>query len=403
VVSELYYPEDTSTGYFLTGIAEGLAESHNVRVLCAQPTYSARGIRAPKQEIHNKVHIYRCWSTTLKKETLLLRLLNLLTISLSSFMAGLWRVRPGDHILSVTNPPLLPFMMAAVAWFRRANLVLVVHDVYPDVLIAAGYLPHRALLSQFLNFLVRLLFLSAKRIIVLGRDMKTLVQSKIANNEPPVIIIHNWADISRITPKKRPENLMLKAYGLNCKFVIQYSGNIGRTHGLEVILECARSLKDDGQIHFIFIGRGAKRGFLEKTVKNQDLANVTVLDYLPRDQLAISLNACDIAIIALIPGMTGISVPSRMYNVMAAGKPIIAIADQGSELARVVREENIGYVVPPGDVDNLRSTILEAREDPEQLTKMGLRARLAAENKYSAEMAIKAYIDMIDSLPSKVV
>jgi len=385
VVSELYYPEDTSTGYFMKGIAEGLAQSQSVQVLCSQPTYSARGLRAPHREIHNSVRILRCWSTTLKKDILPFRILNLLTFSLTAFLAALRRVRAGDYVLVVTNPPLLPFMMAAVTRFRRANLLLLIHDVYPEVLVATGILRQRMLLTYVINLLVRSLFRFSKRIIVLGRDMQILVQSKFENGDPPVVIIPNWADISVILPQKRSVNTLLRAQGLESKFVVQYSGNIGRTHGLEVILECARSLKDHSKIHFLFIGRGGKKYILERTVQKQQLTNVTVLDYVPRDQLAISLNACDIAIISLIPG-----------------KPIIAVADSESELARVIREEEIGWVIYPEDTDGLRMAILEARTDPVRLAQMGLRARCAAETKYSFERVSKAYKDMISTLLDEV-
>jgi glycosyltransferase involved in cell wall biosynthesis len=141
----------------------------------------------------------------------------------------------------------------------------------------------------------------------------------------------------------------------------------------------------------LFIGSGAKRSWLEQTVRKNNLANVTILPNRPRSDQPNFLNACDIAVVSLVPGMTGVSVPSRMYNIMAAGKPIIAVTDDDSELALVVQEEHIGWVAPPGQPDRIVGAIVEARACPQRLTEMGARARLAVETRYSPEKAIKAY------------
>ena len=139
ILSELYYPEESATGYYVTKVAEGLALRHRVRVLSAQPTYKARGTRAPKDELHNNVHIHRCAATTLDKDIVAFRLVNLLTISTSIFLNAIWRIRCGDVVLVVTNPPTLPFVVFLACKIRRAKLVLRIEDVYPEALVAAGF------------------------------------------------------------------------------------------------------------------------------------------------------------------------------------------------------------------------------------------------------------------------
>ncbi|MCA9071662.1 MAG: hypothetical protein KDA84_22200, partial [Planctomycetaceae bacterium] len=135
VVSELYYPEDTSTGYYLTRIAQGLAErsSDPVHVLCGRPTYAARGQKTAWRETHGGVRIQRCWGTTWNKNRLLLRIVNLLTLSVSVFLVAAWRLQRGDRVLVVTNPPLLPFVISWACRLRGARCALLIHDVYPDV------------------------------------------------------------------------------------------------------------------------------------------------------------------------------------------------------------------------------------------------------------------------------
>jgi glycosyltransferase involved in cell wall biosynthesis len=398
IVSELYHPEDTSTGYFLTRIAEGLARHMSVRVLCGQPSYGARGMRAPARETRHGVQIWRAPATTFDKDRLLLKLVNSTTISVSLLTHALWQLRRGDRVLVVTNPPVLPFLIRAACFLRGSAFLLLVHDVYPEVLVATGLVRRNGLPARLLGWLTKLLYRSAMRIVVLGRDMEALVTDKLGGDQDTVTIIPHWGDVDEIGPAGRSQNALLRGRGLEHKFVVQYSGNMGRAHALEPVLEAARRLRDRNDIHFLFVGTGAKKNWLKGAVANDQLPNVDILPYLPRIELDVSLNACDVAVIPFIPGMSGVSVPSRMYNVMAAGRPILAVADESSELARVVREEGIGWVLPPGAPDNLADTILEARANPRRLAEMGARARAAAEERYTLDRVTAAYRTLVENV-----
>jgi colanic acid biosynthesis glycosyl transferase WcaI len=398
IASEVYYPDETATGYLLTQTAEGLAQHCTVGVLCGR-SFHTEGGYAPAGEERNGVAIYRCWGTAYDKNKLLLRLINMLTITLSLFFNAFVRVRSGDCVLAVTNPPLLPFAVSVACFLRRARFVLIIHDVYPDVLVATGVASPQSFLVRITGHLNRLLYRRAIRIVVLGRDMQRLVQRKLPPGDCRVAIIENWADLDAVTPQPRAGNPLLAELGLMDKFVVQYAGNMGRTHGLEYIIDCAALLGAAGLgIAFLCIGRGAKRPWLDAEVADRKLENVTIRSFAPREQLTTSLNACDVAIIAFMPGMSGVSVPSRMYNIMAAGKPIIAVTDADSELAYVVAEERIGWIVQPGDIRALRQTILIAAQNPEELAAMGRRARTAAETKYSVVRANHAYCTLVSSL-----
>lgn len=403
VVSELYYPEETSTGYLLTCTAEGIARSFPVSVLCSQPTYAARGQRAPAYEERNGVHIHRCWGTTFDRDRILLRLINMVTITVSIFLSALMRLHRGDCVFVVTNPPVLPFAVNLACWFRRAKCVLIIHDVYPEVLIATGITTPTALPTRLIRWLTGLLYRRCERIVVLGRDMQQLARQKLPGGDERTVIIENWADLDLVEPRPRSSNTLLKEQGLLDKFVIQYAGNMGRTHGLEHLIAVAQRLESNHpKIHFLLIGSGAKKRWVEQTATSLHLSNLTVLGNRPRSDQSNFLNACDVALISFIPGMAGVSVPSRMYNIMAAGKPIIAMADRHSELAQVVIEEGIGWVIDPGDEAALERTIMEAASQPELLCAMGQRARLAAETKYSPERANQAYRNLVETLCSSL-
>lgn len=169
VVSELYYPEETSTGYYLTRIAEGLADAADVRVICGQPNYSRRGIKAAKRERHNGVDIFRVAGTTLNKNVILFRLINMLTLGVTTFFKAIASFGRGDSILVVTTPPSMPFIIASAALLRGAGYTLLIHDNYPEILIAAGKANPRGLFVQILDRLNRWLYKHCERIIVVGR------------------------------------------------------------------------------------------------------------------------------------------------------------------------------------------------------------------------------------------
>lgn len=382
----------------MTRIAEGLAKSRSVNVLCSQPTYAARGTRAPSREEHNGVCIERCWSTALSKDFIPFRLINLLTISASMFFSALIRLRRDDIVLVVTNPPLLPFAISTVCRLKGAKCILRIDDVYPNVLVSTGVARPESLIVRIMERLTRRLYGGVQAIVVLGRDMAALVRSKLPDIADRITVIPNWADLDLVSPHPKSENALLSELGLKDKFVVQCAGNMGRAQGIDTMFAAAEILRDNDQVHFLFIGSGARRPWMEQQVRDKNMRNVTLVDQRPRSDQPNFLNACDAAMASLVPGMLGVSVPSRMYNIMAAGRPIIAITEPGSEMALVVEEEHIGWVVPPDDAAALAEAISDACRNPSLIAEMGARARIAAETKYSEEHAVAAYLRVVEEL-----
>jgi colanic acid biosynthesis glycosyl transferase WcaI len=169
---------------------------------------------------------------------------------------------------------------------------------------------------------------------------------------------------------------------------------MGLPHDIESLFDAMVKLKDFCEVHFLVIGFGYKRTWLESQAQHAGLNNVTFLGNRPRSDQQIFLNACDIALSSFVKGMSGIGVPSRMYNILAAGKPILAIGEPDSEIAFVIGEERVGWLVPPGQPDQIVRIILEARDNPTLLDEMGRRGRLAAEAKYSSTAVIGKYLEM---------
>jgi glycosyltransferase involved in cell wall biosynthesis len=391
ILTEVYYPEEISTGYYLTSIAECLTTEWNVKVLTGQPRHMARGLRAPKRETRNRVEIHRLWGTVLDKNILVFRLVNMLTIGLSTFFASVRRFRRGDKVLVVTAPPSLPFTTTIAAMIRGTGLTLLVQDSYPEILVAVGAARADSRFVQAVHLLNRWVYKYAEKVIVMGRDMHELFTKKTAGLDLTVVTIPNWADLAAIRPTPRETNELLVKLGIADKFVLLYAGNIGHPTDVETIIECAAGLRDRPDIHFLFIGNGSKKAWLAAQIESFGLENVTLLDYQPRSTQNVFLNACDVGLVALVNGMKGTAMPSRTYNLMAAGKPVLAIAEAGSELAMVIEEDNIGYRTEPGDAAAFKRGVLTLLEDTELRTQMGQRAREAAVAKYSAETACERY------------
>ncbi|MBK9156268.1 MAG: glycosyltransferase family 4 protein [Chloracidobacterium sp.] len=309
VISELYYPEMTSTGYYLTLIAEGLADRFEVKAISGQPNYSARGTRAAKHEWRNGVEIFRAAGTTLDKNVIVFRVTNMVTLGLSVLIRSWRQFRAGDKVLVVTNPPLMPFVAAIAALARGASYTLLVHDNYPEILVAAGKIRESSFTAKAFSFLNRWLYKHAAGIVVVGRDMAELMERKTAGLSIPIENIPNWAELETVSPRPRDENSLLAELGLSGKFVLLYAGNMGPPNDVETIIEVAEQLRAEPKVHFVFLGAGAKRPWIEREIGERGLDNVTVLDPRPRSDQPLFLNACDVALVSLIDKMLGVSGP----------------------------------------------------------------------------------------------
>ena len=393
VVSELYYPEQTSTGYFLTRIAEGLADSRRVEAICGRPTYSERGQEVRRKEVRGGVTIHRMRATHFDKDRLALRALNAVTLSLSVLFFALRHFRRGDQVLIVTNPPTLPPLVGWVARIKGMRSILLVHDVYPEVLVATRFVRADGFLHRLLQRAFDATYRLFDDVVVLGRDMHEVAGRKVRDPVRRLHIIPNWGDTDEIGPVARRDNPFAHAQGLVDKRVIQFSGNIGRTHDVETILAVAERLRDCPEIVFLFAGYGGKAGLIG------DAPNVMLLPRQPRDLLGPMLNCADATIISFVDAMYGVSVPSRMYNVMAAGTPIIAMADPRSELSLTIAESGAGWTVPQGDVDALERLIREICDpaNSAERERRGEAARAAVLASFTLDRVLDLYRKLLDA------
>jgi len=401
VVSELYHPERTSTGHVLTVIAEGLADEFDVRAVCAQPTYSARGIRAPKSERRHGVAIHRVPSTNYGPLRPALKLVDLVTISLSTLARLLRSTRRGDILVAVTNPPTLPFVATVVARLRGATVVVIVHDLFPDVLaVLAPPGPLKRLLLTPLRALTKRLFQSADHIVVLGADQRDRVLNRYApGRESDISIIPISYDDGMDEHVNRNDSEFLRSslpVEAQQHTIFQIAGNLGPLQGIERLVETiAQQRVPDA--HFCFVGNGRSRQALETVVRDQQLQNVSVLDPVPREKAADLHAACDVIIIPLIAGMSGVSVPSRISNALAAGKPIIAVSEPNSTLDRLIVEHGVGWSLHFDDDDQFWAAV-DAARDPHRRQQRGAAAHNLAKSNYTKEGMVTAFKGVIHQL-----
>jgi len=397
LVSEIFFPEETSTGYYLTAVAEHLAKLFEVSVLCSAPAGAESTLA--KVETYNGIRIRRFGRMSAATATLMRRTFGAFWRMGCIFIRLLWILGEGDAVLTVTNPPFLPPMVALVCLLKRARLVLLVHDVYPDAAVVAGILARGSLVVRLWRRVQRRVYHRANRIICLGKDAKALIAASALGIEAKLVVIPNWAEIRTVRVLKKEDSRFAAAQRITRRFVVLYVGNLGRTHDPELIVDAARRLGKRSEILFLVAATGSQfPGFVAGLELGPNPNIVAVPLPGSRAQQSDTLAAGDVVLITFRADMAGVSVPSRMYNAMAAGKPLIGVTDADSALALVIREESIGWVVPPGDAAALEQAVVEAYTDPVRLWEMGQRARVAAEMKYSPEDILARYQSLFESL-----
>jgi glycosyltransferase involved in cell wall biosynthesis len=386
VVSQHYPPDPSTTAAIMAAISERVAREAEVVVLSgtAGSAAAASGGKPAIVEVRN-------WMPG--KAALGKRALAELLFTIRMFAALLVKLRRGDVALTVPAPFMLPYAFAAAAKLKGARSVLIMHDLYPDVLIMAGLLKPHSLLARVMHGLNALMFRALDAVVVIGRDTEKLLLRYGGMTSEKIHFIPNWATLERGVRAIAPDNPYRRP--LSARFVVGLSGNLGFTHDPVVVFEAARRLRDDANIHFLLSGWGVGFDQLKAMQAEARLANVTLVGRVEDDQLEAFLSAADVWIIPYRRNVAGVSVPSRFYNLLAIGRPVILVSEPDAEAALTVIEHDVGWVVEPGRADELAETIRRAAgaKDPQ-------RAERAAEiaGRFDFETAMTGYCRLIRDL-----
>jgi glycosyltransferase involved in cell wall biosynthesis len=386
IVSQHYPPDPSTTAAIMAAIAHRVASEAEVVVLSGMPGSAAA---APTDgpavvEIKN-------WMPG--KAALIRRGAAELLFTLRIFAALLTRLRRGDVALTVTAPFMLPYAVAAAARLKRAKSALIMHDLYPDVLVLAGLLAPASIVAKAMRGLNALMFRALNAVIIIGRDTEKLLLRYGGMTQDKIRFIPNWATL---VPGVRPvdaENPFRRSQA--ARFLVGLSGNLGFTHDPVIVFEAARLLRQDPDIHFLLSGWGIGFDRLKEMQAQANLPNVSLIGRVADGDLEALLSAADVWLIPYRRNVAGVSVPSRFYNLLAVGRPVVLVSEPEAEAALTVTENNLGWVVTPGDSGQLAQAIRAASSSINPA--MTERVVAAAAN-FSAERALTSYASLIGEL-----
>lgn len=386
-VNQYFPPDASATAYLLGELTEDLAGYHEVWVIAGRPSYNPDVSTFRPRGVHLK----RTWSTRFSRADLAGRAANYCTFLATALVRSLKGPRP-DVVVAMTDPPVIGLIGMLAARRHRVPFVYVCMDIFPDVGVALGRVdrPIAVRLWRSLNSLLRR---GASRVVAVGRDM---VEKLEAEGVPPdkVRFLPNWGNAAS---PKLDVNALREQMGWHGKSVVMHAGNMGLAQNLGLMLEAAGLLRDEEpEVRFVFMGDGAARPSLEERAKHDGLVNVTFLPYVPKEEAQRFTAAADLHVVSLAPGLWGCVAPSKVYGIMAAGRPFVAAVDAGSEPALLAQEHGCGLVVEPGDAHALAGAILRARDLP--LDDMGRRGREAFERSYDRRIATEAYRRLLEDV-----
>ncbi len=349
----------------------------------------AKPVYAPHEHLDG-VEIHRVKTTGFGRFALPGRALDYLTFYLSAAWR-LWRlVRPGDIIVAKTDPPFISLVAVPVACLRGARLVHWIQDLFPEIAITLGIKQLDGRMGTWLTRLRNRSFSRSKACVATGDRMAEHLAT--AGVDPSLIqVIHNWVDGDAIRPLAHSENRLRKEWGLDGKIVVGYSGNLGRVHEYETMLGAAELLKQESGIVFLILGDGARYREFQQACSSHDLTNIRFLPYQPSERLRESLGACDLHLIVLRPEMEGLVVPSKLYGVLAAGRPCCFIGDTGGEVARMIRRDAFGAAIKTGDAAALVRVIQRFASDQPYRERLGRNARAAFDAHYTRFEALSRW------------
>lgn len=392
ILNQFFYPDHSATSQLMTELAESLVERGvEVTALAGRGRYSG-GEKLVRREVYKGVRIERAWATSFGKGSLSGRISDYL----SFYLGATWmllRLQRHDVVMVLTTPPLIGLVALLIGRLRRMRVVMLVQDVYPDIAVALGVLQPKSLITKTIESISTQVLKRSDRIVVLSESMRKRIAEKLGDDRASKIdTIHNWADGDDIRPLTKSDSPFIDKHNLAGCFVVLFSGNFGRVNEFKTVLEAALILRDRKDVVFLFVGGGAKQSELEEFRQTHCLDNVRMLPYEPRQSLRYSLAAGDALLVTLAEGLAGLSVPSKTYAIMAAGRPLLFVGDRNSDVTKIIEEYSCGAMIESGDATRLAEVIVAWASNGSEIQKLGASARLAFEKRFDRPHAVDAYL-----------
>lgn len=387
LVTEYYHPNQNTTGYLF----------HKL-YLHLKKVYGSELSLIVKEDKNNDVidlDSILIKDSNLNKKNLVQRLFFELLISFRFFIQIIKNVKKQDLVFTGTTPIFLLIVMYLAKKIVGFKWVLLVHDVFPENLVAAKVLKKGNFIYKILKKVFDVFYAAPEKLIVIGQDMKNLVDEK--THKKNSIVIQNWIDQDDIKVESKQENEILKKLNWhNESPIFQFFGNIGRVQGVDNIIEAIRLIEPSRRAKFLFMGDGAYVNQLNHAIETLNDPNIQYIGSIQQNEKSKGLNAGDIAIVTLAEGMLGLGVPSKAYFSMAADKPLLAIMDEESEVACMIKEYGLGWVVPPENPQILAKQLLEIIDTFHSIELVSPRQVLI--NNFSESVAMKRIVGVLQDV-----
>lgn len=424
IFAHYYAPDTASTGQILKDQAEGMLDEFDVTVICVVPSYS--GIIEEKYktkkyyfEEGNGVKIIRVRVPEFTKANKMSRIKNIVAYFFGALGASR-KAGKQDYVFTISQPPILGGLLGVLGkWMKHAKMIYCIQDFNPEQVMAVNYSSNKLVLKVMMiadKFSCR----QSDLVITVGRDLVETLKNRFHNrNVPKYTMINNWIDEKEVYPLPADNEKVLAfktKYGLEDKFVIMYSGNIGLYYDLEKLVKVLKQFRkgytmkgvyepgpktaDGREVVFAFVGAGSVLNKLVDYTQQHHFENVVYIPYQDKEDLIYSLNAGDVHWCVNAKGIKGVSCPSKAYGIMAAGKPIIGVLEEGTEIRALIEECNCGKCCEPGDYVEVADIIrwyIENAETSEVKT-MGERGREYLEGNLTKNVSIKKYNEVIKTM-----
>ncbi|PFP17501.1 glycosyltransferase WbuB [Priestia megaterium] len=405
IYAHYYIPDVASTGQILRELAEGMIHEFDITIVCVVPSYTGKVADEYKKKMFykeeiNGVKVIRIRVPEFSKSNKLSRVKNILSYFIGAMIAT-FKVGKMDYVYSISQPPILGGLLGVWGkWMKRAKYIYNIQDFNPEQTMAVGYSKNKLILKAMMMF-DKFSCRQADKVIVVGRDMVETLKGRFKGRKVPNhTFINNWIDEKEIYPLSANHEKVVafkEKYGLQDKFIIMYSGNLGLYYDLENLMNVIEKFKGRDDVVFAFIGEGTIRESLVQYKEKNNLQNVRFIPYQDKADLIYSLNAGDVHWCLNAKGIKGVSVPSKLYGIIAAGKPILGALEKGSEARLIIEETQCGYVTEPGNYNEIEKLIQKFLDEKgsNKLIKMSERGREYLVGNLTKDVSINKYIKEI--------
>ncbi len=402
-LNRYFFPDHSATSQILSDLVFHLASlGHAVSVVTSRQRYDdARAELTPFEKIDG-IEIYRVASSRFGRAGIAGRAMDYASFYWFALRKINEIARSGDILVTKTDPPLLSVLGGIVQGSKKVVLINWLQDLYPEVARQLGVPLMRGALYRSLVRVRNRSLQQAQANIAIGTKMAQKVAA--CGVDPGRIhTIPNWVDEQTTRPVPHASNPLVKEWGLEGKFVVGYSGNLGRAHEFETILRAAEILKNDADIVFLVVGGGRQMPELKRRLSSMGIAaSFCFQPYQPEHMLQYSLGVPHVHWISLLPQLEGLIVPSKFYGIAAAGRPTILVGSAEGELGTIIRGERLGFVVRPGDADELAKIVHSLKNDVGLSSEIGLRARQVSEVLFSRQRAFSAWSRVFENIGKTV-